>query len=209
MIALSRRTAPAAAALRARVDLRSGLITAGVVRLPAGQALTPLALCDLLSAARERWNRLFSTPALSVGLPFGVLADAGDAARLDAALSAAGFTPHLVTFEIEEGAFAVSDGPLAAAERLRSRGWGLALRCGDRPHLPLDTRARNLFRELVQPRCTPVAQLLADDGPLIRRLDAAKAAGLLVTIERLPPETPPAMLLAAGIDRFDRICGPA
>jgi len=209
MIALSRRPAAADAQLKARVDLRSGAVCGGVVRLPGGLQPTPLGLADLLSAAQKRWSRLFATPALSVALPFGTLLDAGAATRLDAALSAGGFTPHLLTIEIDENEFAAGDGALAAADRLRGRGWGLALRGSDRPQLALDARARSLFRELVQPRCTPVSQfLLAEGSALVRRIDAAKAAGMAVVVERLPPETPLAWLLAAGVDRYDRPCGP-
>lgn len=209
MIGLSRRPAPTDATLKARVDLRSGAVCAGVVRWSQDAPLGVQTMTDLLTGACDRWRRLFATPALSVSLPFGTLLEAGAALDLDAAFSAAGFAPHLVTLEIDENEFLTGAGALAAAERLRGRGWGLALRGGDRPQLAIDARARNLFRELVQPRCTPVSQFLQAEGPLVRRIDAAKAAGMLVCVERLPPDTPPAWLLAAGIDRFDRHCGPA
>lgn len=221
MLALSRRSAPQEAALRARVDLRTGLVCGGCIRLADGPFQSWMGLMDSLVAAKERWRRLFETPALSIALPFGLLEGDAAAAHLDAALAAAGFNPEAITLEIAEAEIARDEkqkgagGPaspesaLAAAERLRSRGWGLALRAADRAKLSLDARARNLFRELVQPRCSPFTQFFAaETSPLVQRLDAAKAAGMVTVIERLPPDTSSACLVAAGFDRFERRCGP-
>jgi hypothetical protein len=207
MLTLCRRSLAQPVALRARVDLRTGLLCAGVARPAQGWLGSWPELIEGWAAARDTWRRRFQVQALALALPLGSLPDQVAAAQLDAGLSAAGFAPHVVTLEIDENDIA-QFGAHAGLDRLRGRGWGLALRGGDRPQLALDRRARTLFRELVQPRCAPAEDFLGDrETHTMRRIDAARAAGMLVTLERLPAATPPAWLLAAGFDRFERACG--
>lgn len=224
MLTLCRRSLAAAVALRARVDLRTGVVCAGVMRPARNWLGSWPELIDGWAEARDAWRRRFRAQsraqsqqkhtdgvapeqALTLALPIASLPDAAAASQLDAGLAAAGFAPHLVTLELEENDL-VRHGAHPGLDRLRGRGWGLALRASPRPQLAFDQRARALFRELVLPRCAPSEDWRGDrETRTVRRIDAARAAGLLITLERLPAATPPGWLLAAGFDRFERVCG--
>jgi hypothetical protein len=189
-------------ALRPRLDLRTGLPAAVKVRCGEGDVAETI---DTLSAARTLWRAHGHTAPLAIALP---LHRDDDAAQLDAAARAASFHPHEVIWEADELALIGQNGPgLKAVEQLRARGWALALRCEARCPLPLGTRARALFTELIverPPGADMTEALIAwDEGPMAIRLGAAQACGLMLTLEGLKREADLRLALSLGFDRAE------
>src|SRR5262249_34944640 len=137
-----------------------------------------------LTDARDIWSAARRSAPLSAAAP-NHLFEAGEAGALDGLLRAAGFAMRSVTIEVDENDLAAREkSGMEAIERLRARGWGIALRCAEDCPLALGTRGRSLFTELLAP--TPdnlsPALVLADPmaSPLTRRVRAAQSFGLTV-----------------------------
>ena len=144
---------------------------------------------------------------LSIEAPAGLIAPGG-ANLVDSALRDAAFPMRSVTIDIEETALCTPDG-LAAAERLRARGWGVGLRCAENCPLPLGSRSRSLFSEVLAetPADLSPALGLADPDlrPLTRRIRAAAAAGIATTALGVKSPAHAGLLAALG---FERGAGP-
>lgn len=195
---------PLAFAIGARVDLRVGALAAGVVR-PRGEtrdALQYSNLARLLRAARMTWKERGLHAPLTLALP-GDIQNELDADFLSEAANEAGATRQALAFELCERGV-VNDGA-ALAEGLRARGWGVVLRADPDCPLPLGTRARALYGELVLQAPEPSDPFLAVEGgdrsPLARRLLAAKAAGLVITAASVRTAAQARTLAIAGFDR--------
>lgn len=195
---------PLAFAIGARVDLRVGALTGGVVR-PRGEASDVFAysnLARLLRAARMAWRERGAHAPLSLAIP-GDTHRALDPELLSEAALEAGFTRRGLNFELDECALVLAGS--AMAERLRAEGWGVALRSDPACPLPLGARTRSLFTELVveaPQRLDPfLAVQEADRSALGQRLLAAKAAGLVLTAEGVADAAGARALAIAGFDR--------
>lgn len=144
---------------------------------------------QLLKQAAEAvvtWAAL--NPALSVSINVAVEDTlhpdfAGEAAAI---VTAAGARPWQVVIEAPEDGLALcGEGGFAALERLKARGFRIALDAKGPPAVALDKRARGLFAEI---KCgggvmLRVARRLqaADASLFLRRLNAASAAGIPTT----------------------------
>lgn len=195
-------------AMGARVDLRVGVLAAGVVR-PRGapeQAFSFSILARTLRAARMAWRERGARTGLVLAAPAGIQATL-EAELLNEAALEAGYTRQALSFELCEREL-VSHGP-DLAEQLRAQGWGVILRADPECPLPFGARARALYCELVLDAPErPDPYLALEDGdrsPLGRRLIAAKAAGLIITAASVRTATQAKTLAIAG---FDRCGGP-
>lgn len=186
--------APHGLRVAVRRDLRTGLAAAGAVQGWSGDAAAALA------AARALWRH---PSPLAIAPPPETYADAASAGDFAAALAAANISPRTVDIEVEEAALAGRS--LAGVERLRARGFGVALAIHPECPLPLSGRTRSLFTEIVlpaPPRLDPFLGVDPDDmRPVARRLFAAKASGLLATAVGVSDATWGRALAAAGFDR--------
>jgi hypothetical protein len=195
---------PLAFAIGARVDLRVGALTAGVVR-PRGPAMEAFAfsnLARLLRAARMTWRERGIYAPLVLALPAEMQAEF-EADLLSEAALEAGCTRHALSFQLNEPEI-VAAGP-RLAEELRARGWGVALRGDPNCPLPFGARARSLYTELVLDAPEQMDPFLAvdaaDRSPLGRRLIAAKGAGLVITADNVRNSAQAKVLAIAGFDR--------
>jgi hypothetical protein len=180
-----------------RRDLRTGTVAAGAARAETADA-DPV---ETLLSARELWRDRNQRAPLSIAPGAHIVGDATSAGDFAAMLLSAGFSPRGVDIEVEEAALAT----LAGVERLRARGFGVALRADPACPLPFGARTRSLFTELLMPapaRLDPYLGLDADDSrPLARRMFAAKAQGILVTALDVGDDIWARALANAGFDR--------
>ncbi|MGE3250461.1 MAG: hypothetical protein AB7J28_11425 [Hyphomonadaceae bacterium] len=190
------------AKLAPRIDLRTGLVAAGVLR----SAYTLTTLTRELRTARNAWRAAGFTAPLSVELP-SALMEGLDPEHLCDAAREAGCSPKGLSFELDERVL-VRDGA-QLAEALRARGWGVSLVADPACPLPFGKHARALYTELVLDPPTPADPYIGvdprEDDPLGRRLYAAKEAGLVITARRVETHGAAALLFVAG---FDRAGGP-
>lgn len=189
---------PLAFTIGARVDLRVGALTGGVVRLrgPGDEAFWFSNLARLLRAARMAWLERNSYAPLSLAIAPSVHRDL-DADLLNEAAIEAGCTRHTLSFQLCEREVLANAGSLV--EDLRAQGWGVALRADPECPLPFGSHARNLYSELVVE--APDMSAAAPGAPLGRRLAAAKAAGLVLTVETVATTAQARALALAGYDR--------
>lgn len=195
---------PLAFAIGARVDLRVGAVTSGVIR-PRGeprQAFAFSALARLLRAARMTWLERATHAGLLLAVPPQVQREL-EADLLSEAAIEAGCTRRTFSFELSERDI-IDAGP-ALPEDLRARGWGVSLRADPECPLPFGARARALYNELVvqaPDRADPFMALEGGDrSPLGRRLIAAKAAGIVLTADFVRTAAQAKTLALAGFDR--------
>ena len=192
---------PVSFTLGARYDLRLGACAAGVVRPQGQEAHGYASLARLLRAARMTWRAESAIGQISLVLDDDALAHWDTEALSDVAAEA-GCTHQALTFELNERA--VIDGAVDLAERLRGRGWGVALRGDPACPLPFGARARGLYTELVVEAPDPVDPYFAlesDNAPLARRLMAAKHAGMVISAENVRTPQQARRLAIAGFDR--------
>lgn len=195
---------PLAFAIGARVDLRVGALTAGVVRPRGGadEAFGFSSLARLLRGARMAWRERGIHAPLTLAVAAEVHAKL-EADLLSEAAIEAGCTRRNLSFELCERRI-VAEG-MGLAEDLRARGWAIALRADPDCPLPFGAKARALYAELVldAPEETDPFLALADGdrSPLGRRLLAAKGAGLLITAENVRNAKQARTLAIAGFDR--------
>jgi len=196
------RHEPLAFAIGARVDLRVGALASGVVRPQSHEAFTFSNLARLLRAARMTWKERGAYTGLTLALP-AELQGSLESELLSEAAIEAGCVRTALCFELSEREI-VNHGA-SLAEDLRARGWSVALRGDPDCPLPLSTRARNLYTELVLDAPSGLNPFLGIEGgdrsPLGRRLAAAKAAGLVVTAQSVQNAIEAKMLAIAGFDR--------
>lgn len=195
---------PLAFAIGARVDLRVGALAAGVVR-PREMAEEEFSfsnLARLLRGARMAWRERGDHAPLTLVVPAHLYSSLDPDLLSEAAIEA-GCTRQKLSFELDEHAIIRSG--VGFAEELRARGWGIALRGDPACPLPLATRARSLYTEIVLEAPEDPDPYLAldsrDRSPLGRRLLAAKAAGIIVTAEAVRTRTQASVLAIAGFDR--------
>jgi hypothetical protein len=185
--------------IRPRRDLRTGVTAAGALRewTIEGDVL------DALAVARTAWREAGHTAPLAIAPAFERLEDAASAGDLAAAIQLADISPRSVDIEVSEADLAGHS--LAGIERLRARGFGVALAVDPDCPLPLGARARSLFTELLLPAPTRLDPFLGcealDANPMARRLFAARECGLVVTAVGVGDHTWARALLAAGFDR--------
>jgi hypothetical protein len=186
---------------RPRLDLRTGIVAAGRVE---ASGLGFEQWIETLAAARDVWNAEDRAQPLSALAP-AFLFEPGAASRLDALLRGAGFGMRSVTIEIDEtDLMIVGEAGLAAIERLRARGWGVALICGAACALPMGARLRGLLTEiLVEAPETLRPELALDTAPepLLGRVRAANNSGIAVTGLNVKSPAHAGMLIALGFDR--------
>jgi hypothetical protein len=202
----TRQTAPEllAFAIGARVDLRVGTLTGGIVRPrgPADLAYSFSNLARLLRAARMAWRERGAHAPLALAIAPDVQSSL-DPSLLSEAAVEAGFTRHGLSFELHEREL-VAAGPLLP-ERLRANGWHVALRGDPDCPIPFGARARALYSELVVEAPHMPDPFLGldqrDATPLGRRLVAAKAAGLTITAASVSNAAHARKLAIAGFDR--------
>jgi hypothetical protein len=182
-----------------RRDLRTGVVAAGVVRAWTLEG----DLVDALVTGRKAWRNAGHTSPLAIVPAFERLADAASAGDLAAEIQLNDISPRAVDIEVSESDLAGRS--LAGIERLRARGFGVALAVDPDCPLPLGARARSLFTELLLPAPSRLDPFLGcealDSSPVARRLFAARECGLVVTAVGVGDHTWARALLAAGFDR--------
>ena len=182
-----------------RRDLRTGVVAAGVVRAWTLDG----DLVDALVAGRQAWRAAGHTSPLAIVPTFERLADAASAGDLAAEIQLNDISPRAVDIEVSESDLAGRS--MAGIERLRARGFGVALVVDPDCPLPLGARARSLFTELLFPAPSRLDPFLGcetlDQSPVARRLSAARECGLVVTAVGVGDHTWARALLAAGFDR--------
>lgn len=193
---------PLAFAIGARVDLRVGALTAGVVR-PRGvteDCYQFSNLSRLLRAARMAWRERGAYAGLVLSVDRDIQ-PALEASLLDEAAIEAGCTRNTFGFELDECALAETGGALA--QDLRARGWNVVLRANADCPLPFGARARALYSELVVDvqDVPPFFAADNDNTPLGRRILAAKGAGLLITAACVRGVSQAKQLAIAGFHR--------
>jgi len=185
--------------IRPRRDLRTGVAGAGALRDWTGD----YELVEALSVARKAWREAGQTAPIAIAPPFELLADAASAGDLAAEIQLADMSPRSVDIEVSEAELAGKS--LAGVERLRARGFGVALAVDADCPLPLGARARSLFTELLFPAPSRLDPFLGveglDQSPVARRLFAARECGLVVTAVGVGDHGWARALLAAGFDR--------
>lgn len=185
--------------LRPRRDLRTGVMAAGALR----EWTIEGDLVAALVVARKAWREAGQSAPIAIAPAFESLADAASAGDLAAAIQLADISPRTVDIEVSEAELAGRS--LSGIERLRARGFGVALAVDPDCPLPLGARARSLFTELLLPAPSRLDPFLGCDGydqnPLARRLFAARESGLVVTAVGVGDHTWARALLAAGFDR--------
>lgn len=196
--------APAAFTIAVRRDLRTGAVAAGVVA--TDETMRPDAWLALMADARQAWNAAGYAAPLSARAPLEFIAEPAAASVLDDGLRGAGFTMRGLTIEIDEAALlGQRDLPMSALERLRARGWGVALRSAPDCPLPIGGRTRSVFTDILADAPADVTPFLAleglDDAPMARRVRAAANAGLNVTATGMHTLAFSGLLIAAGFDR--------
>lgn len=192
-----RRAAPPAP----RRDLRTGIVAAGWVNagaLEIDQWVETLAAARSVRAAED-----YSQPLAARAPAF--LFEAGAPSRLDALLRGAGFAMRSVTIEIfETDLKSAGEAGFAAIERLRARGWGIALVCGAECVMPIGARLRGLLTEILVEAPETLSPALAMNDlsePLLRRVRAANNADISVTALNVKSPAHAGMLIALGFDR--------
>jgi hypothetical protein len=203
VVPFPRRARPApdqALRLAARRDLHTGVAGSVMVRDWTGEAI------DALLTARGLSRDARMTAPLAIAPPPQSYGDAASAGDFAAMLQSAEFSPRGIDIEVDEASLAA--GSLAGVERLRARGFGIALAVAPGCPLPLGGRSRGLFTEIVLPapnRLEPFMGLDDDDPrPLARRLHAARAMGLVVTAVGATDGAWRRALAAAGFDRAEQ-----
>ncbi len=196
------KVASAAAVLPAvRTDLRTGLSAAGHVDV---RGLNLDQWIAAVSAARSVWQADRQAAPLSAAAPT-FLFESGAPSRLDALLRGADFAMRSVTIEIDEaGLLLAGEAGLAAIERLRARGWGVALACDAACPMPMGGRLRNALTEIIADppeTLSPALALSETPTPLLNRIRAAGNAGLAVTARQAKSPAHAGMLIALGFDR--------
>lgn len=192
--------------IRPRRDLRTGVTAAGALRewTIAGD------VTDALVVARKAWREAGHTSPMAIAPAFEHLTDAASAGDLAAKIQLADISPRSVDIEVSEAELAGRS--LAGIERLRARGFGVALAVDPECPLPLGARARSLFTELLLPAPSRLDPFLGCEGletsPLARRLFAARECGLVVSAVGVGDHTWARALLAAGFDRGEGAFAP-
>lgn len=185
--------------IRPRRDLRTGVTAAGALR----EWTIEGGIVEALAVARTAWREAGHTSPISIAPAFEHLGDAASAGDLAAAIQLADISPRAVDIEVCEAELAGRS--LAGIERLRARGFGVALAVDPDCPLPLGARARSLFTELLLPAPSRLDPFLGcdslDTSPMARRLFAARECGLVVTAVGVGDHTWARALLAAGFDR--------
>jgi hypothetical protein len=181
--------------LRRRIDLASGLVAATRLRWRAAGEPTGKALAGIVSAARRAEPS--GLGAIVLDAPARLLADT------ERALDAIGQPARATTIEICERDIAGDRAALGGIERLRARGFAVALRAAPDCPLPLGGRIRSLFSEIVIDSAALADGFIGlegrmDEPPLGRRLLAALEAGLSATADNLASKRQAQAALAAG-----------
>jgi len=195
---------PLAFGIGARVDLRIGALSGGVIRPrgPDAAAYTFSGLARLLRAARMTWRERCSNAMLSLSVN-GEMLRKLDPELLSEAAVEAGCTRSSLSFELPERDL-IEHGP-DYADELRGRGWSLSLRGDPECPLPLGAHARQLYFELVLDAPEQPGPFLAiedaDPGLLSRRIAAAKEAGLIICADNVRTAAQARLLAMAGFDR--------
>jgi hypothetical protein len=188
--------APAGAVLGVRRDLMTGAAAACVVRASAPTV-------DALLGARAAWRARGQSSPISFAPSPEAYGDAASAGNFAATLLAAGFSPRELDIEVEEHALAGLG--LDGVERLRARGFGVALAADPLCPLPFGQRTRSLFTEILiaaPARLDPFIGVDPGDlRPIARRLFAARAQGIAVTALGVGDAGWARALAAAGFDR--------
>ncbi len=182
-----------------RRDLRTGVTAAGVVRTWGAE----LDVVDAMMTARGIWRDARQTAPLAIAPSPEVYRDAASAGDFAAALQSAEFSPRAVDVEVDETILAGRS--MAGIERLRARGFGIALAVDPACPLPLSERARSLFTEIVMPAPSRLDPYMGVDPldmhPMARRMYAAKASGLIVTATHVGDSAWARALSEVGFDR--------
>jgi hypothetical protein len=182
-----------------RRDLRTGVLAAGWVD---ASDLDCADWIGALASARNAWPQ--QSQPLSAPAPRHLF-ESGAASRLDALLRGAGFAMRSVTIEIDEMDLKLAGAAgMETMERLRARGWGVALRCGPDCALPLGGRLRGVVTEILVDAPEDLRPDLALDeepSPLLGRVRAANNAGIIVTALHVKSPAHAGMLIAMGFDR--------
>ncbi|MEJ0024303.1 MAG: hypothetical protein WDN76_13545 [Alphaproteobacteria bacterium] len=181
-----------------RRDLRTGVLAAGWVD---ARDLDCVDWVEALSYARAVWA---AQGPLSAPAPMHMF-EAGAASRLDALLRGAGFGMRSVTIEFDEADLKLGGAAgFETVERLRARGWGVALRCGSECVLALGARLRSVLTEILVEAPADLRPDLAlhdEPSPLLGRVRAANNAGIVVTALQVKSPAHAGMLIAMGFDR--------
>jgi hypothetical protein len=198
---LKRVSTPFASSALPRVDLRSGVAVSA--RVAVSGATLGEWIEDLIDARAALHARGDKRP-LSAPAPVGFF-DFKMADIVDQALREAGFALRSVTIEVSEMELVGSADAMTQVERVRARGWGVALICAPDCPQAIGQRTRSLFTEMLADAPDPLtpAMALADPmhSPLTRRLRAAQSCGIATTALGVKSPAHAGLLIAIGFDR--------
>lgn len=189
-----------------RRDLSTGLVSSGLASTPdVGETDLLAALLHTLEVARQAWTTARLAAPIAVALPAPLYAAPDDASDTGAAIASLGLSPRSVDLQIEEAALARTS--LAGVDRLRARGFGIALALDPGCPLPIGARERALFTEFLTVAPQRLDAFHGCDGwiedPLAVRVLAARECGLPVTATGVGDEVWARALAKAGFARAE------
>lgn len=182
--------APPAFMIRVRVDLRTHLVSAGIVcPFDAGADRV-----TCLAQARDVWRGAGQRAPLAIALR----ADAGASICQD--LKQASLDPRSVQLEFEEHEVVASG--FDTLERLRARGFGIVLRCAADFPAALDARTRKTLTAIAMPVPAKLDAFFDLDGwrgdAAARRVQTALHAGLVCIASNVMDKAQADALTKAG-----------
>jgi hypothetical protein len=182
--------------LGVRLDLRTGLVAAGIARgLEA-----PSTPCDLIAPAMRAWR------AAGMRAPLALSVEAAwtrhDARAFTDHVRALKIDPRQVSLEFDERD--VAAGGLEGVQDLRVRGFGVGLRLDSAKPLPLDNQARRAFTDFVFPRTdNPQTIYNGDqwrDCPWAGRLLIAREMQIRAVVQAIQTKTDAKLMSDLGFD---------
>jgi hypothetical protein len=193
------RAGPIAGGVMIRRDLRTGITAARTLPSEAAD-IHALATAARAALACDPSRRGLVVAPLSAHL-------LKDPIALDASLTGYGLSPAVLGFEIAEADLAASDDAGEALSRLRARGWSLTLALAAGCPSRFGVRERALLCEITVPSAAD--GVLQAEGRLARRIAAARADGLIVSIVGEGAPHPARVWMSIGADRADVSALPA
>jgi len=192
--------------LRARMDLASGLVAAGVlvVEPATGWAATTA----LAARALRAWAAGGQNSPLVLPLAPEALHGPNAAARILGALEHHALPMGRVLIEVREDGLCERFGlRMATLGQIAATGLGLSLGAAETPSLPIGGPVRELFREVVVPlpgTRDPYAGLQGwRDDPFARRMAAAMEAAITLTARGVEGPTQAAWAARIGFIRAE------
>jgi hypothetical protein len=192
--------------LKARIDLATGLVAAGVVQSPGAASLAAVMAQATLSWAA--WQAGGQRAPIVLALPGAAFDGVNAADAVMVALSKADIPFERVAIQFEEADLAAAFvARLSTLERLRSAGMGIVMSAAASPVLPIGGRLRQVLTEIVLDLPKDNDPYLGLEGwtedPFARRLGAALESDVLLTARGSDNPTTTAWAARIGFRRAE------